>query len=960
MNGYYQRRYTADDAAQQYAVTLNEPDAQHMMDMAGMGSNIPAAQSLDEIVNQNAKEMRRRSMPVGTYQNPAANEIDDSMRRASMVDMMDFSAGSPDMAHFNFDHSGFDSAMVDMSPQDDDAASRQRSNGHANSLSVNARFATSQPDGFGSMSQHSHGFDSAMAGARPLDMDMTSPYLTSAFPTSMPMSNEMNMMSPEMPQANTFNPEQYNSPMVQSPIHPAYASSMLAPSLQDPGGGTAPGATRRASHSSNNAIPDPRQSTSRTSSNNDSSSQSTSQQGSVSTQPTNNLQQSVASAFSPKRMAQNPPGPPEMVNGNPLPWTAPPDGWPSSQRGRTHMDTQFKDAYAPSGYDLMSILIRVANRPKPQINIGAVDLSCAFVVCNTKAHDAPIEYASESFERLTGYSKHEIIGQNCRFLQSPDGRVTPGVKRKYCDDDAVLYLKNCINTRTEAQISLINYRKGGQPFMNLLTMIPLMDDNGETSHFVGFQVDLVENPTAINARNPDGTYSINYQRHESLPSYFLAPPGEGLSAEISQTLPRDEVSTVLGTITGAGENELSRRLMDKVLLENADDVIHVLSLKGLFLYLSPSCRNVLEYDPSELVGTPLSSVCHPSDIVPVTRELKDPSSGPSLSVVFRIRRKNSGYMWFESHGSLHTEQGKGRKCIILVGRERPVYTLNKSVLMEGGGIGENELWAKMSTTGMFLFVSSNVRQLLDRQPEELVGTNIQALMRPDSKEEFGRVLTIALTGKNTSVRHEVTNKRGQVLQAFSWIYPGDATEGNKPTFLVVQTRLIRYHSGGGNRQSVKGDQGPRGDALTRTSSLVTAGNATPYTNHSSSAQTVDTSMYRSAEGYAVTHAGQAGLAIGRQDMSLASEDNMFDELKTVRSSSWQFELRQMEKRNRMLAEEVQSLIAAKKKRKRRRGAGSLQKDCANCHTKNTPEWRRGPSGQRDLCNSCGLRWAKQV
>jgi PAS domain S-box-containing protein len=117
-------------------------------------------------------------------------------------------------------------------------------------------------------------------------------------------------------------------------------------------------------------------------------------------------------------------------------------------------------------------------------------------------HDAPIEYASESFERLTGYTKHEIIGQNCRFLQSPDGKVTAGIKRKYCDDDAVLYLKNCISTQAEAQISLINYRKGGQPFMNLLTMIPILDEMGETTHFVGFQVDLVENPTAINAKNP--------------------------------------------------------------------------------------------------------------------------------------------------------------------------------------------------------------------------------------------------------------------------------------------------------------------------------------------------------------------------------------------------------------------------------------------------------------------------
>jgi PAS domain S-box-containing protein len=435
-----------------------------------------------------------------------------------------------------------------------------------------------------------------------------------------------------------------------------------------------------------------------------------------------------------------------------------------------------------------------------------------------------------------------------------------------------------------------------------------------------------------------------------------------MASDFGQGVPRDEVTAVLSTMDG-GETELSRRLLDKILLENADDVIHVLSLKGLFLYLSPACRRVLEYDASELVGTALSAICHPSDIVPVTRELKDTSNGTSVSVVFRIRRKRSGYMWFESHGSLHTEQGKGRKCIILVGRERPVYTLNKSVLNAAGGIGENELWTKMSTTGMFLYVSSNVRQLLDRQPEDLVGSNVQALMRPDSKEEFGRVLTLALTGKNTSVRHELTNKRGQVLQAFSWLYPGDAVEGQKPTFLVAQIRLIRYHRGTGQRPSI----GSKGEQQSSTGSIpsqastqagLSHGSNTPMSTKSGA---IDTNVkYSSAEGYPTTTGGQHGLPIGRQDASLASDDNVFDELKTTRSTSWQFELRQMEKRNRILAEEVQSLIAAKKKRKRRRGAGLLQKDCANCHTKQTPEWRRGPSGQRDLCNSCGLRWAKQV
>jgi len=112
--------------------------------------------------------------------------------------------------------------------------------------------------------------------------------------------------------------------------------------------------------------------------------------------------------------------------------------------------------------------------------------------------------------------------------------------------------------------------------------------------------------------------------------------------------------------------------------------------------------------------------------------------------------------------------------------------------------------------------------------------------------------------------------------------------------------------------------------------------------------------------HVMTQAGGVGLAIGSQDVALASEDNIFDELKTTRCTSWQFELRQMERNNRLLAEELAALVQSKKKRKRRKIGGHLQQDCANCHVKTTPEWRRGPSGKRDLCNSCGLRWAKQV
>ena len=434
-----------------------------------------------------------------------------------------------------------------------------------------------------------------------------------------------------------------------------------------------------------------------------------------------------------------------------------------------------------------------------------------------------------------------------------------------------------------------------------------------------------------------------------MPRYVIPENHTHRDSELGQTVARDDVSTVLSTI-GSGESELSKRIWDKVLLENTDDVVHVLSLKGLFLYLSPSSRKVLEYDPSELVGTALSSVCHPSDIVPVTRELKDTSTGAAVNVVFRIRRKHSGYTWFESHGSLHLEQGKGRKCIIMVGRERPVYALARSDILSVGGFGESELWTKMSTSGMFLFVSSHVRSLLDRQPEDLVGTSAKDLMRAESKIEFGRMLELARTGVRVTFKHDVQNKRGQVLQARTTIYPGDACEGQKPTFLVAQTRLLKLprtiHRQVSNA-SQKVD--PKATSPTSSAGGASGGRQTPQ----SAAGGVNGDKV-------TTQAGGSGLVIGNQHEALASEENVFDELKTTRSTSWQFELRQMEKRNRLLAEELQGLLSSKKKRKRRNGAGQMQKDCANCHTRVTPEWRRGPSGQRDLCNSCGLRWAKEV
>ncbi|KAL2132859.1 hypothetical protein VTI74DRAFT_3205 [Chaetomium olivicolor] len=588
-----------------------------------------------------------------------------------------------------------------------------------------------------------------------------------------------------------------------------------------------------------------------------------------------------------------------------------------------------KDVYSKSGFDMLRALWYVATRKNATVEIGAVDMSCAFVVCDVTLNDCPIIYVSDNFQNLTGYNRHEIVGQNCRFLQSPDGKVEAGSRREFVANDAVFKLKTSIAEGREIQQSLINYRKGGKPFLNLLTMIPIPWDSDEIRYCIGFQIDLVECPDAISGES--GTMQVNY-RHSDIGQYIFTPPTTTqFEPESGNTLGVDEVSKLIEQYDQQVVSDWLQQSWDKMLLENADDVVHVLSLKGLFLYLSPACKKVLEYDTLELVGASLSSICHPSDIVPVTRELKDAQQNAPVNIAFRIRRKNSGYTWFESHGTLLYEQSKGRKYLILVGRKRPVYSLRRrDVDLYGAGIGESEIWSKVSTAGMFLHVSSSAKTLLDMAPADLEGTSMQDLMRKESRQEFGRTIEKARKGGAVvSFRHEVLHRRGQLLAAQTMLYPGDVqpsastgqnVKGGRPSFLIAQTKVARA------------------------SGRVIAG-------------------------------GKTSAAAEREDVAEEEDDNIFAELKTTRCTSWQYELRQMEKVNRLLAEELSQLMANKKKRKRRKGGGSgsgmgggaggngggvVVRDCANCHRKDTPEWRRGPSGNRDLCNSCGLRWAKQT
>ena len=104
----------------------------------------------------------------------------------------------------------------------------------------------------------------------------------------------------------------------------------------------------------------------------------------------------------------------------------------------------------------------------------------SFVLTDPAQADNPIVYASPAFCELTGYTKTQVIGKNCRFLQGEE-----------TDPEAVETIRKFIVQGRDTSVDLLNYKADGSPFWNQFFLAPLRNREKKIVNYVSIVKVLV-------------------------------------------------------------------------------------------------------------------------------------------------------------------------------------------------------------------------------------------------------------------------------------------------------------------------------------------------------------------------------------------------------------------------------------------------------------------------------------
>jgi PAS domain S-box-containing protein len=116
----------------------------------------------------------------------------------------------------------------------------------------------------------------------------------------------------------------------------------------------------------------------------------------------------------------------------------------------------------------------------------------------------------------------------------------------------------------------------------------------------------------------------------------------------------------VGTLTDVHDERVAQQAVAesearyRLLAENATDMIVRTGPDGIRRYISPACRDIVGYEPEELIGRPVAEFMHPDDAPRSQPGVEELFSGevPHQTLTYRFRHKDGHFVWLETRRRL--------------------------------------------------------------------------------------------------------------------------------------------------------------------------------------------------------------------------------------------------------------------------------------------------------------------
>ena len=239
------------------------------------------------------------------------------------------------------------------------------------------------------------------------------------------------------------------------------------------------------------------------------------------------------------------------------------------------------------------------------------------IITDPRQSDNPVVFTNNSFCRLTGYAREEILGRNCRFLQGPE-----------TNRETVARIRAAVSAVEPIEIDIRNHRKDGTPFWNRLLLAPVHDQAGELAYFFASQVDV----------------TIERERLAGLESDNAA-----LMAELSDRLRKQEEDAVaLRAATESSrraERELAAKALEfETLAENVSQLAWTAEPDGRVTWYNKRWYAYTGTDRETMQRDGWRSVHHPDHVDGIVAEVAAKwASGRSWQAVHLLRAADGSY-----------------------------------------------------------------------------------------------------------------------------------------------------------------------------------------------------------------------------------------------------------------------------------------------------------------------------